>query len=727
MTRFFARPRNDVANGPVPPTEPGRSGLHEVLHLVVLTTFAVTQPAYDRLGGNPGFLGESGVEPAGVLLLAALLSLLVPLAVALPVWAVGRIIPRARSAVFSLALFMLLVLIVLPVLKRIDFLLPAWLLIAAALALAGAAVWMYFAFRRVRSVVTVAAPAIVVFPALFLLHSPVSAMFSAPREIRTTHWNPVPVVMVVLDELRGTSLWNDRNEIDAARFPGFAELARRSTWYRNATTVHHETMYAVPALLSGKLPATSWPPRHTDLPQNLFSILAATGAYEWAVFDPVSQLSKPWEAADVARKPLMGQMASVMPALSRLLLVHVVPNDFLRELPEVPPLWFGLHESRQIDRSQRRGTFKYHWGQDRRGQFEHFLNCLDDSPQPALFFNHVLLPHVPWCYLPSGRRYLPESNQWELLNFDTHSDILDFWGTDDLFVVQSQQRQLLQLEYTDRLIGNLLDRLRETGLFDKCLLIVTADHGISFKTGGARRSPTPENLADIMAIPLFVKLPGQQAGTVSDRNVESIDILPTIADVLGIKLNLPVDGHSMLNESVAERKQKTIYVTGEPTAVAATVLADRPVVNDVLSRFGPASDAEAVYRIGPDPELVGRSVDSFSLTADAPVALELIRLETAYSTDPVALVPCYLEGRVSAPVDSEKPVRLAVAVNGVIRASTRTYRLDGIRDRWAAMVPEAAFHEGENDVQFFVISGESSDLRLTRCVARPDSTATKRP
>ena len=31
---------------------------------------------------------------------------------------------------------------------------------------------------------------------------------------------------------------------------------------------------------------------------------------------------------------------------------------------------------------------------------------------------------------------------------------------------------------------SLLDRLRETGLYDRCVLVVTADHGISFKTGG---------------------------------------------------------------------------------------------------------------------------------------------------------------------------------------------------------------------------------------------------
>ena len=39
-----------------------------------------------------------------------------------------------------------------------------------------------------------------------------------------------------------------------------------------------------------------------------------------------------------------------------------------------------------------------------------------------------------------------------------------------------------------------------------------------------------------MSVPLFIKLPGQTEGRIDDRNVESVDILPTIADVLGISI-----------------------------------------------------------------------------------------------------------------------------------------------------------------------------------------------
>ena len=41
-----------------------------------------------------------------------------------------------------------------------------------------------------------------------------------------------------------------------------------------------------------------------------------------------------------------------------------------------------------------------------------------------------------------------------------------------------------------------------------------------------------ENAAEILSVPLLVKLPEQRFGSVSDRNVETVDVLPTVLDVL---------------------------------------------------------------------------------------------------------------------------------------------------------------------------------------------------
>src|SRR6185503_17264535 len=89
-------------------------------------------------------------------------------------------------------------------------------------------------------------------------------------------------------------------------------------------------------------------------------------------------------------------------------LYDVSPPTLWPRLPTIPQVWFGSYESARIDAAQRRGVIRYAVGDDRQAQVDHFLNCLEDSPHPHLYFLHVLLPHSAWCYLPSGRRFFDE-------------------------------------------------------------------------------------------------------------------------------------------------------------------------------------------------------------------------------------------------------------------------------------------------------------------------------
>ena len=108
------------------------------------------------------------------------------------------------------------------------------------------------------------------------------------------------------------------------------------------------------------------------------------------------------------------------------------------------------------------------------------------------------------------------------------------------------ERHLLQVGYVDLVLGRIISRLRETGLWKTSLMIVTADHGISFRPGEPVRKVDADNIADIAPVPLFVKEPGQQTGVVDDRSARTIDIVPTIADVLGIHAPWEFDGRSLL-------------------------------------------------------------------------------------------------------------------------------------------------------------------------------------
>ena len=53
-----------------------------------------------------------------------------------------------------------------------------------------------------------------------------------------------------------------------------------------------------------------------------------------------------------------------------------------------------------------------------------------------------------------------------------------------------------------------------TGLYDRALVVVTADHGVSFRAGQKRRPLSDANLQDIAYVPLFVKLPHQKRGRI---------------------------------------------------------------------------------------------------------------------------------------------------------------------------------------------------------------------
>jgi hypothetical protein len=524
------------------------------------------------------------------------------------------------------------------------------------------------------------------------------------------------VVLLVFDEFCGLTLMTPKREIDADRFPSFAALARQSTWFRNSATVHPYTVQALPAILSGKHPHSNRPPKPVDLPQNLISVLTATGKYELAAFEPVSILTPRSLAAEGTRTTdTWRQTLTLTDILGRVFLVHITPPDYRAQLPLIPRFWFGWRDSRLIDRTRHRGHFAYGWNDQRSDQFQHFLNCIDGSPQPTLYFGHFLLPHVPWCYLPSGHYYTQDSESWDLMCLDSDQSNAKESASDDLGVIQDQQRYLLQLMYVDRLLGQLMSRLRETGDLDRCLLIVTADHGVTFRANQPRRDLVPGNQDDILSIPLFIKRPQQTQGEISDRIVQSVDILPTIADVLGLTLQAPTDGWSVFDTSHPARTQLTATVNHKRTSCDPAILEKSPTPDVLRQRFGNGSDPEALFRIGPLPELVGRTIQSLKQSPNRRVELRLHRYGDMVSDEPNALRPCHYKGTVLKPKPVNEPVILAIAINGTIRAVTRTLKQAGVWDQWSALVPESSFHLGKNDVQFFVVSGP--DSRLTPCIA----------
>ena len=87
-----------------------------------------------------------------------------------------------------------------------------------------------------------------------------------------------PVVVLVLDEFPAATIMRADGTINSDRYPGFAELASVSTWFRNASSQHNLTHRAVPSILDGRLAADGTLPTYADHPRNLFTLLGGDGA-----------------------------------------------------------------------------------------------------------------------------------------------------------------------------------------------------------------------------------------------------------------------------------------------------------------------------------------------------------------------------------------------------------------------------------------------------------------
>jgi arylsulfatase A-like enzyme/Flp pilus assembly protein TadD len=93
-----------------------------------------------------------------------------------------------------------------------------------------------------------------------------------------------------------------------------------------------------------------------------------------------------------------------------------------------------------------------------------------------------------------------------------------------------------EVAYVDSVLGRLFDYLRDKGLSDRTVIVLTGDHGESLGEHG-------ENYHGFFAynatlwVPLIISVPGTDAGRV-DQYVGHIDIFPTVCDILNI---LPPD------------------------------------------------------------------------------------------------------------------------------------------------------------------------------------------
>ncbi|PIU42228.1 MAG: hypothetical protein COS99_01085 [Candidatus Omnitrophica bacterium CG07_land_8_20_14_0_80_42_15] len=146
--------------------------------------------------------------------------------------------------------------------------------------------------------------------------------------------------------------------------------------------------------------------------------------------------------------------------------------------------------------------------------------------QNFFMFIHCMEPHWPFS-LPRPYR--------NLFSYDSNSDEEDYVALYDA-----------EIHFADTYIGELLKKLKTLGIYNKTLIIITADHGQSLgEHNNWRHGQTIYQ--EVLSIPLIIKYgKAHPKGKVISQWVRSIDIMPTILDFLNVPCKSYLDGVSFL-------------------------------------------------------------------------------------------------------------------------------------------------------------------------------------
>lgn len=219
-------------------------------------------------------------------------------------------------------------------------------------------------------------------------------------------------------------------------------------------------------------------------------------------------------------------------------------------------------------------------------------------------------PHTPYEPPPEFRALAlegetrPDSRSW-------HSRAIDNYDG--------------EIRFMDRQIERLLDALRATGRYDGALIIMVSDHGELFGEHGLRAHP-PFHYEPLLRVPLLVRLPGgRAAGREIDAPFSLVDLLPLIAEEVGLALPRGVEG-----VRIGERRVVLAQSFRDPVSIVKYGdRADRDLTSVIRWPWKlTVSDrgTREIYRLERDP------AESHNLSGRVPIEDQLVReLEGAVS------------------------------------------------------------------------------------------------
>jgi arylsulfatase A-like enzyme/thioredoxin-like negative regulator of GroEL len=178
-----------------------------------------------------------------------------------------------------------------------------------------------------------------------------------------------------------------------------------------------------------------------------------------------------------------------------------------------------------------------------------------------------------------------------------------------------------EIAYADQSLGTILRELEKAGVYDRTLIVMTADHG---EGRDEHNEATHAFLAygSTLHVPLIMKVPGMQGGRRIRQRVGTVDIVPTVLDLLGVEGPKELQGRSLapLLRAPENGNSPPLYYSESLS----------PRLSHGFGELRVLYDGTLKYIYGPRPELFDLEDDPrelHDLSAERPA--EALRLEAA--------------------------------------------------------------------------------------------------
>lgn len=169
-----------------------------------------------------------------------------------------------------------------------------------------------------------------------------------------------------------------------------------------------------------------------------------------------------------------------------------------------------------------------------------------------------------------------------------------------------------EVEYLDHHIGRLLDGLGEAGLLDDALVVVTADHGETFWEHADAWNHGLWVYDTTVRVPLIVRAgDGRGAGRRVDAPVSTLDVLPTLLELLELPVPAEVEGRSLVPALDGSALAAATLVSEATQPASAAFEQGRAWANDLKPKavrdgpwkyvVAPYLGREELFRVDRDP------------------------------------------------------------------------------------------------------------------------------